>query len=314
MSGFKTDDILSFMTFSQLARLLRPYYGENENQDDFVIKLFDNVLDDYAESAKNTPEQKESESYNPFRNTSNFQSDTIAGYYSGTRISPDTYRDMLKYLNQNKFADFLHRPENPTEEMDRDLVSAIKEIYPDATEENYYDKYAEIFARIIQQGAKEPKHQAGRKKKIHYPKDTSAETMETLEERISRAAFAVSRGIKAESIPDPPEIAYCVKDKIRLDNNLRRKIEGDLVFFDLVNRAFCSAEERTGKPSAFICSCVHNHYLKLRARKDFSEEDIVKNMEIYFASFALIKPDSDEARIIVSYFVQLCEVFDAPSR
>ena len=37
-------------------------------------------------------------------------------------------------------------------------------------------------------------------------------------------------------------------------------------------------------------------------------------MKIYFSSLALISPDSDEARIIVSYFIQLCEVFDAPAR
>ena len=315
VNGFKTDDISEFMTFSRFAKTLRPYYGQNDNQDDFVIKLFDNVLDDYNEKAKgNSEEHNKIQSYNPFRDTDNFQSDTIARYFKGTRISPDTYKKMLSYRNQDKFKSFMEKPENPTEENDESLISQISEIYPDANEDNYCEKYAELFCKIIERGAKEPKKQAGRKKKIHYPKETNAQSMETLEEKITAAASAISKSIKAENLPDNPNIAFCIRDKIKHDHNLRRTIESDLAYFNIVNKAFCSAAENGGKPSAFIRDCVHNHYLKLRTKKDLSEEDIVKNMRVYFAPLALIPPDSDEARIIVSYFIQLCEVFDAPTR
>ena len=90
-------------------------------------------------------------------------------------------------------------------------------------------------------------------------------------------------------------------------------IENDLIYFDIVNKAFVSAAENGGKPPAFICQCIHNQYLRLK-EKYFTEKEIVDNMQNYFAPIALIQPNSPEARIIVSYFIQLCEVFDAPAR
>lgn len=314
MSGFKTDDISEFITFSQFAKILRPYYGANKNQDEFVLLLFDNILDDYNANAKdNTKEHNELGSYNLFRNPDTFKSDTLARYYSGTRISPDSYGSIVKYINKGKFSDFMEKPENPTEENDRGLSEAIKQFCPDTTKENYCDKYAELFEGIIQRGATEPKHHAGRKKKIHYPQSTSANSMENLEESINKAALAIATSLKSENLPEPPDIAYCISDKIKHNPNLRRKIEGDLAYFNIANNAFCNASEKIGKPSDFICDCVHRHYLKLREKK-LSEEEIVNQMKIYFSPFALISPDSDVARIIVSYFIQLCEVFDAPSR
>jgi len=315
MSGFKTDDISEFITFSKFAKILRPFYGQNKNQDEFVIELFDNILDDYNENAKgNTLEHNKLQSYNPLKNTDKFQSDTISRYFKGVRISPDTYSQMLKYRNVSKFQTFMEKPDNPTEETDKTLVDSISAIYEDVTEDNYFKKYAELFCEIIERGAKDHKKASGRKKKIRYPKSTSADTMETLEEKISAAAIAISKSIKAESLPNDPGIAYCIKDKIKRDHNLRRNIENDLAYFDVVNSAFSSAAENGGKPPAFICECVHKHYLKLKEKFGLNEEEIVKNMEIYFAPFALIQPDSDVARIIVSYFIQLCEVFDAPAR
>lgn len=319
MSGFKTDGISDFITFSQLANILRPYYGANKNQDDFVILLFDNILDDYNKSAKdNSEEHNKLQSYNPLKNPDSFQSDTLARYYSGTRISPDTYGKITKYINKDKFIAFMKRPENPTEEVDRGLTEAIRQFAPDATEENYCEKYADLFEQIIHKGALEPKHRAGRKKKIHYPKDTSANSMENLEEAINKAALAIAKSIKAESLPDIPDIAYCIKDKIKHNANLRRKLEGDLAYFETVNKAFCIASEQGGKPPAFIRECVNRQYLKLKDKKSLTEEDIVNQMKIFFAPFALLNPadetNSDVLRIIVSYFVQLCEVFDAPSR
>ena len=315
MSGFKTDDISEFMTFSQFAKILRPYYGQNKNQDEFVIELFDNILDDYNEAAKdNTPEQIKLQSYNPLKNPDNFQADTISRYYSGDRISPDTYSQMLKYRNVSKFQTFMEKPDNPTEETDKSLIASISDFYSDVTEDNYCEKYAELFCEIIERGAKEHKKTPGRKKKIKYPTSTSADTMQTLEEKVSAAAFAISKSIKAESLPNDPGIAYCIKDKIKHNHNLRRKLENDLAYFDIVNAAFCSAAENGGKPPAFICECVHTHYLKLKNKFGLNEEEIVNNMKVYFSSLALISPDSDEARIIVSYFIQLCEVFDAPAR
>jgi len=315
MSGFKTDDISEFMTFSQFAKILRPYYGQDKSQYEFVIELFDNILDDYNEAAKdNTPEQIKLQSYNPLNNPDNFQTDTISRYYSGDRISPDTYSQMLKYRNVSKFEIFMEKPDNPTEETDKSLIASISELCADVTEDNYYKKYADLFFEIIERGAKEHKRTSGRKKKIAFPKSTSADTMKTLEDKVTTAAVAISKSIKAESLPNDPGIAYCIKDKIKHNHNLRRKLENDLAYFDIVNAAFCSAAENGGKPPVFICECVHTHYLKLKNKFGLNEEEIVNNMKVYFSSLALILPDSDEARIIVSYFTQLCEVFDAPAR
>ena len=261
MSGFKTDDISDFMTFSQFAKILRPYYGQNKNQDEFVIELFDSILDDYNEDVKdNTPEQTKLQSYNPLRNPDNFQADTISRYFKGDRISPDTYTKILKYRNVSKFQTFMEKPDNPTEETDKSLIASISDLYADVTEDNYCEKYAELFFEIIERGAKEHKKTSGRKKKIRYPKSTSADTMETLEEKVSTAAVAISKSIKAESLPNDPDIAYCIKDKVKNNHNLRRNLENDLAYFDIVNAAFCSAAENGGKPPAFICECVHSHY------------------------------------------------------
>ena len=314
MSGFKTDGISGFMTFSQFAKILRPFYGANDNQDFFVIKLFDNILDDYNDTAKdNSSAHQESQSYNPFKNTDRFQADTIARYFKGTPISPDTYKEILKYVNKGKFEQFMQKPENPTEEAEQSLVASIKEIYPDTTPDNYCGKYAELFFEIIDRGSKAPKGRSGRKKKIHYPKTTNAYNMELLEEKIASAAVAIAKTLNEENLPEDPHIAYCINEKIKKDHNLRRKIENDLVYFGIVNKAFQSAAENHGKPPLFICNCIHNHYLKSREIKN-DEAAIVEDMKTYIASMALIDADSDVARIIVSYFIQLCEVFDAPSR
>ena len=302
------------MTFQQFAKTLRPYYGENRSQDEFVVLLFDNILDIYNENAKgNSPAHIKFRSYNPLKNYDKFQSDTISRYYKGNRISPDTYSQMLKYLNTDNFVSFMEKPSNPTPEMDGDLVESIKEFSPDVSDENYPEKYAELFVNMIQKGAKEPKKQSGRKKKIHYPKDTSASSMEILEDKITAAGNLISKRIKAENLPEPPNITYCIKEKIKNDNHLMRCIENDLIYFDIVNKAFVSAAENGGKPPAFICQCIHNQYLRLK-EKYFTEKEIVDNMQNYFAPIALIQPNSPEARIIVSYFILLCEVFDAPAR
>ncbi len=314
MNGFESDGISEFITFSQFAKILRPYYGQNSNQDEFVLKLFDNILDDFNEECKrNTPKQRRIRSYNPLQDIDNYQPDTISRYYTGTRISPDTYSEMLSFRNKDKFKAFMKKPENPSEETDNSLKNAISDIYADVTEDNYCSKYAELFCEIIERGAKEPKKKAGRKKKIHYPEATNADLMETLEERVTNAAISISKSISAETLPKDPDIAYCIKDKIKHDPNLRRTIQNDLVYFDVVNTAFCTAAENGGKPPAFIRECVHKHYLKLRQKKNITEEEIVKGMKTYFAPLALISPDSDVARIIVAYFIQLCEVFDAPA-
>ena len=302
------------MTFQQFAKTLRPYYGENRSQDEFVVLLFDNILDIYNENAKgNSPAHIKFRSYNPLKNYDKFQSDTISRYYKGNRISPDTYSQMLKYLNTDNFVSFMEKPSNPTPEMDGDLVESIKEFSPDVSDENYPEKYAELFVNMIQKGAKEPKKKKKKKKKIHYPKDTSASSMEILEDKITAAGNLISKRIKAENLPEPPNITYCIKEKIKNDNHLMRCIENDLIYFDIVNKAFVSAAENGGKPPAFICQCIHNQYLRLK-EKYFTEKEIVDNMQNYFAPIALIQPNSPEARIIVSYFIQLCEVFDAPAR
>ena len=199
------------MTFQQFAKTLRPYYGENRSQDEFVVLLFDNILDIYNENAKgNSPAHIKFRSYNPLKNYDKFQSDTISRYYKGNRISPDTYSQMLKYLNTDNFVSFMEKPSNPTPEMDGDLVESIKEFSPDVSDENYPEKYAELFVNMIQKGAKEPKKQSGRKKKIHYPKDTSASSMEILEDKITAAGNLISIRIKAENLPEPPIITYCI--------------------------------------------------------------------------------------------------------
>ncbi len=70
------------MTFQQFAKTLRPYYGENRSQDEFVVLLFDNILDIYNENAKgNSPAHIKFRSYNPLKNYDKFQSDTISRYY-----------------------------------------------------------------------------------------------------------------------------------------------------------------------------------------------------------------------------------------
>lgn len=304
--------VFEIMDFSEFANILRPYYGQNDTKYEFVMKLFDSILDDYNESAKdNEGWQNKEKSYNPLYKIG---TDTVTRYFNGIRISPDTYKEMLKYLNMQKFTSFMENPVNPTDEMDSDLSAALKHLYPDINEENYCEKYADLFMKIIQKGAREPKSAGGRNKIIHYPEETSASTMEDLESTIYKTALLISKKIKEPSLPEDPKIAVCVAQKITKNHHLRRTVESDLIYFDVVNDAFCEAGKNEGKPAAFICSSVHRYYEKLKAQK-YSEEDIVKNMQKYFSIFALTSDAESEAlRIIVSYFIQLCEVFDAPSR
>ena len=312
MNKYKTDDIKCNITFSEFAKILRPYYGANDNQDSFVIKLFDNIIEDYVpEHKNNTKAQNKFMTYNPLV-YENLSSDTIARYFKGNKISADTYKKMLPMLNKEKFINFMQHCNNRTDENDETLANAIKEIFPDSTVENYPEKYTELFYQIITRGASELKKKAGRKTEYHYPKETSADLMDLLESSIDEVALKISKSIKADELPPQPNITYEIKEKIRKNNNLRRNIQNDLIYFD-VNDAFAKARENGGKPFDFIRKSVNRKYLKLKAA-NFSEEDIVKNMETYFASFLVENPESDVLRILVSYFIQMCEVFDAPTR
>ena len=315
MNGQEADEISSLPTFSELAKVLRKYYNTNTNQDEFVTRLFDNILDCFDESYKeNTEEQKKFCSYNPLRNTNRFSSDTLARYFSDKPIAKETYREMTKYLNHDNFATFIEKKiENSTDEADRDLVSFIKKYCPDADEDNYSEKYADVFEKIIQTGANATKQKAGRKAKIAYPEDTNASSMELLEDRINKAALAISKSIKAETVSPNPNITYCIRDKIKRNSYLCNRIESNLVYFNVVNEAFCSAAEKGGLPPTFIRKSVRRQYEKLKAKK-LDTEAIINGMSIYFASFALLSQDAPEIEIIVSYFIQLCEVFDAPTR
>ena len=136
--------------------------------------------------------------------------------------------------------------------------------------------------------------------------------MDDLEERIIKVVNAVSKSINAEKDPDDPKIVPLICKKVKKNYGLRKQILNDLLYFDVIKNAFCAAQENGGKPNSFICNSVHLKYLKLKEKTN-DEEEIFKGMEVYFASFAGVEPYCEEVHAIVSYFVQLCEVFDAPA-
>ena len=104
------------MTFSDFAKILYPFCGGGSKTPDFVISLFDNIMEE--PSNDDDIEKAENDEYNPFRTLG---ISTLEKIFSGSRtLSKTKVRDVLSHLDKEKFEVYIN-------ELTLDSISLLKE-------------------------------------------------------------------------------------------------------------------------------------------------------------------------------------------
>lgn len=296
--------------FSIFARTLRKYDTHVNSAAAFVRKLFDKSVDEYNSSIKKLPKwAKENESFNPFHGLTN---DMLTRFYNGNRnLSHDLCRKIVPFLNMDNFKCYFDTL-NATDEIEQELKNSIKQFNLVVESDEINEIYASYFISLMNQIASEETHKRGPKPIPAISPFCSADTETDFENRIIAAIENLAENSDKDFDDNTINPPYTLSEKIK-DKRLCMELEIEVMYFPRINSILADAENKSGKPSEYILSTVHRHFVRVN-NQNISEREIVKRMQQFFAVKAGIDADSFECKILTVYFIQLCEVFYGASR
>ena len=298
------------ISISRLVLQLRPFDTISNSNASFFRKFFDNCVDAFDAANKKNPKwAKENWSYNPMHNMDN---DTLTGYCNGRKnISQRSFKNIQPVLNKENFKKYYNNLNIPPEE-DEHLYKSIVPFYPKADSDSLFIAYWEVLQKLIDEGAEKKSKKTGPKKFIPISPLCSADTEGDFEERVKKSIRKIIQGLDGSEYNREDMPIFRVREKIK-DSVLCHELENDLDYFPLINEEFVDASSKNGKPEEYILKSVHRHYEKLAQHSEYSERDIVRAMQAFFADKAGFLPESAECKVVTTYFIQLCEVFRGTS-
>lgn len=271
------------MTLFEFFSLMDSTFSTLESKENYLLELINNLLQDGFE--------------NPLAKK-------ITVVHKITNNSADISVADARFINLHsdtaKFEEYIQNELSYDEsgDLSNSLCNDLRPLFPDISYKNVSQYCAEAFLRVIKDRIS--------KKEVHT-KAVDKISDETIYDKIS---FVVDNLSKIKTVDELPKLAYepmNVKKKIKNDFLLFNTVNNDVVqFYEYVDSLI---KERQNDPH-FIFEAVSK---KIKNR--FIRNDKMPLSECFDYLTNWLKDETsgskEACRIIISYFIQSCEVFYA---
>ena len=271
------------MTLFEFFILMESTFSPLLSKENYLLELIDNLLQEGIE--------------NPLTNK-------ISVVHKITNDSADISVADARFINLHsdtaKFEKYIENElsYDESEDMSNSLCNELRPIYPDITFNNVSQYCAEAFLRVIKERIS--------KKEVHT-KAVDKINDESIYDKIS---FVVSNLSKIKSSDELPELAYeplNVRKKIKDDFLLFNTVNNDVIqYYEFVDSLFREKQNEPQYIFEAVSKKIKNRFIK-NDQKPLSEcFDYLTNW---------LKDETsgsrEACRIVISYFIQSCEVFYA---
>lgn len=279
------------MEFCDFAQALYPHLSKGETEGEFVRTLLINVVDDEYPDTKG-----------PYM----LDEVSLRHYFNGTRKMSRIAKGILGNLDTNKFVAFV---QSFNDDVQQQVFDALFSDCPNLESHSFAVQSADLFADCLKQCAL-----------IKPGRSSAAEAGNRLviEDGLRRL---VSRLAEIDEPENLVQLRYdVVKVARKIDaypNQSMNKLltsqitEHVIQFYRFIQEQIGLLEDASQLHFETIANAVQYHYATLKAQN-------VDAVTVYYKTRnwiqAITKCDDELAcEIMVSFFVQNCEVFDAPS-
>lgn len=196
---------------------------------------------------------------------------------------------------------------------DDNVNDLCEEFFPNdqnVTFQNLSDELAKLFLEIIRNRLSEKDPRAKVDVEILY----SLEDEKDFEEKVRTTVKALCEIKNDDGLEERPPSATYINRKIPDDFFLRDDIQHKITkFYVKINQYFINEQREGAMPADFILEKVNQQYKELKKSTN-NKQQIFDSMAQFFLTQAKLSSEYlIPAKCIVSYFVQLCEVFDVPA-
>lgn len=281
------------LKFSDFARILKPYLSEGKTNIAFAENLFAKIT--------SNPTNPKIEEIDVIKE----QDDTVwDSYYSGHRDITRFSLKIIKFLDIPKFAAFV---QSIGTDAKMQLASELKKYCKGVNEENIGEMAAEYFKKIILEAARQPRKRL-RKNASKQMIDDDFDVLRVEEDL--RVVINGLSSLTAEQIENLKITPIEIVNKIEEQNGLLlQKIYSQVnAFYYRVEELFKQIGNIRGKKFKSIAYVVAGKYRNLSdSSLDQNQifDSIVDWLKGFFPNASRIS-----CEIIISFFVQNCEVFD----
>lgn len=277
------------MKFYQFAQALYPYYTKKETQKDFIVLIFDKIA-----------LYEDENGINPIYDTN---PKTVTRLFSDEErgIPKNLAINIHQHICKSQFEGFLE--ESLNEDLYSDLCKDFSSFIPDITEDNLFQKITDEFCLIIENESK--------KQKAKSTKKSEQVSSLSIESQLSVILNKIS-SYRPEEAPSLNYSPVSVHEKLSDVPMLETMVQAFAAKYYPVLDELVIKKTSTGQiDSKAICDVMKNKYLQLKKMKK-DKQTIFNDIAFYIQSLSSM--DELACKIVVSFFIQKCEVFDAITR
>ncbi|SHL14860.1 hypothetical protein SAMN05720487_108125 [Fibrobacter sp. UWT2] len=285
------------MDFSLFAQLLKPLLGKGLNQDEFVQSLFYAIV--VFPNSESFVDPLENVKYSMYRL-----------YFSGSRRINEIAYKICNYADREIFRDYVLKQ---NDEVQTQLCNAFKP-YIRISKRNVPEKLADLFYEIIFNASKEK----GKRKRIPKMKsnkfaDTSEDVLQIKESLGEIIKELVKTGTNPKESERLKMHAVCVSNKITDSSILCESVTHyAVVYFKTIRKLFRNVSKSNSIDFDDVATAVKFEYKKLK-NKGLSQDEIYNAM-VQWICTKTNSTNITACSVIVSFFVQDCEVFDVVAK
>lgn len=235
-----------------------------------------------------------------------------ARYLNGEKLSKPKAQIIKDNFDRKKLNNYLNDifENGDNEDNVNDLCEEFFPNDQNVTFQNLSDELAKLFLEIIRNriAEKDPRT------KIDDEYQNSIEDEKDFEEKIKETVKALCAIKNDDELEEKSFSVTYITKKIPDDFFLRDDIQHKITkFYVKINQYFINEQREGAMPADFILEKVNKHYMELK-KSTTNKQQIFDSMAQFFLTQAKLPSEySIPAKCIVSYFVQLCEVFDVPA-
>lgn len=235
-----------------------------------------------------------------------------ARYLNGEKLSKPKAQIIKDNFDRKMLKDYLDKIFDNGDN-DDNVNDLCEEFFPNnqnITFKNLSDKLAKMFLEIIRNRISEKDPRANADDEVLY----SLENEKDFEDKIQKTVKALCEIKSDDELEERPLAATYIRKKIPDDFFLCDDVQHKITrFYVKINQYFVNEQREGAMPTDFILKKVNRQYKELK-KSSVNKQQIFDSMSQFFLSQAKLSSEYlIPAKCIVSYFIQLCEVFDAPS-
>lgn len=297
------------MKFSDFISTLQKYICTSSSKLAFTKAViinavgFDNIYDLFASAGKPDIEEK-----------------TIGNYYRARPFPKWLSSAILENLSKSKFENFINENLSLGDTTD-ELADALKKFGTKIfiSTDNMGETCSNLFVAIMNENSSDNKNELDQLLDITN-KD------EYLQKELEQVVKSILLWEKNDNLS--------MADKIELDKNTELNYDPVIIekklydvkslktvvlanvteYYKMIKSFFLAEQKKSSEQAEYVSKTVKNKYLKVKTAVKGDKHEIFKRMRTFIQDKTENYDNDEILNIIVSYFIQSCEVFDASSK